>query len=578
METTQTELSQKDALDILAENIINTYNLDDIEELLSEVDFDSYSDDPIGFCEDVLCQVLTDDMKRMMESVLYNRVTVAISANATGKTVGAAMAAIWFKKCRKSSIVITAAAPPAERNLKAKLWGEIRTQIKLNPQIFEGDKINSLYIEDAENPHAYIQGVSIPTSGSEDEREAKFSGIHAPNLFFVLDEGDAIPDEIYRAIESCMSGGFNRMLIMFNPKRKLGAVYRMIQDKRCNVVTMRAFDHPNVVTGEELILGAVTRGQTVVRINEWTEPLEDGIEPDMNCFEVPPFLAGCVAKNDRMIEYPPLPKGWRRIKGEHPEFNYMVLGQYPAQSANQLISTEWVENARVRWDSYIAEFGRKPPIGVSPTMGLDAADKGEDFNSLCIRYGGFVKDTKVWNGMDIRATSKRASFFYHELKGVVILVDATGVGAGIAPNMNLTFRMECQECDYIDVEPTDDPKKDRKCPKCEKDLYPVFCNAKKVMVASKPTEKTELGEFAQLRDQLWWNVREWLRTEPSAMLPPDEKLCEELVVPEYEIMNGKIKIMSKDKMREELGRSPDRADALCLTFATNSRPRARIIG
>lgn len=51
------------------------------------------------------------------------------------------------------------------------------------------------------------------------------------------------------------------------------------------------------------------------------------------------------------------------------------------------------------------------------------------------------------------------------------------------------------------------------------------------------------------------------------MLPPDEELVRELLLPTYEVENGKIKIMRKKLMRELLKRSLDRADALCLTFA-----------
>jgi hypothetical protein len=51
------------------------------------------------------------------------------------------------------------------------------------------------------------------------------------------------------------------------------------------------------------------------------------------------------------------------------------------------------------------------------------------------------------------------------------------------------------------------------------------------------------------------------------MLPPDELLMEELQTPTYEVRNGKVRIMAKPTMRELLRRSPDRADALCLTFA-----------
>ena len=65
---------------------------------------------------------------------------------------------------------------------------------------------------------------------------------------------------------------------------------------------------------------------------------------------------------------------------------------------------------------------------------------------------------------------------------------------------------------------------------------------------------------------MWWLCREWLRTDPGAMLPPDEMLIEELTVPTYAVYNGKIKVMKKDLMRELLKRSPDRADALVPHF------------
>jgi hypothetical protein len=83
-------------------------------------------------------------------------------------------------------------------------------------------------------------------------------------------------------------------------------------------------------------------------------------------------------------------------------------------------------------------------------------------------------------------------------------VDGTGIGAGVAP--------------YLQRE---------------------GINATSVMVASKPTESTELGEFRILRDQLWWACRESLRTDPGSMLPPDEMLIEELCVPTYEVRGAR---------------------------------------
>ena len=97
-----------------------------------------------------------------------------------------------------------------------------------------------------------------------------------------------------------------------------------------------------------------------------------------------------------------------------------------------------------------------------------------------------------------------------------------------------------------------------------------------IKVAGKPTPgaKTEYGEFYQLRDQLWWACREWLRTDVTAMLPPDPYLAEELCAATYSIppQHGRIKILGKDNLRLLLKRSPDRADSLCLTFMPVPKP------
>jgi hypothetical protein len=70
-----------------------------------------------------------------------------------------------------------------------------------------------------------------------------------------------------------------------------------------------------------------------------------------------------------------------------------------------------------------------------------------------------------------------------------------------------------------------------------------------------------------LRDQLHWQLREWLRTDPTAMIPPDDLLEEELIKIKYVVDGNKIIVTPKKILKELLrGRSPDRMDALCLTF------------
>jgi hypothetical protein len=501
-----------------------------IKSIQSKRSYLQYANDPVGFCKTELGETLTDDVTTMMESVRDNLVTVAVSANATGKTHGGARVAVWFYKSHEDCEVFTAAAPPYS-NLENLLWGEIGDVINKHPEMFANDEMTSLDIR--RGPRDFITGVSIPSSGTAKEREAKFSGKHQKHLLFVLDEGDAIPDDVYAGIESCMSGGYVlRLLIFLNPRQAAGAVYRMQRDGTANVVHLSALRHPNVITGQNIIPGAVDRDTTVRRINEWTRPANpnEKIEKD-SLFAVPDFLVGVTAPKKGGGVYPPLQAGRRKIT--NPAFSYMVLGQYPAQGTNQLISREWISRARARYDMYVLEHGEVAPMGTIGIMGLDVAEMGDDLNVAVGRYGGYLTPFDSWGGVDPIVTGDRAVVWYKSHIGISSAnVDATGVGSGVAPQMQ---RNECV--------------------------------ALGVKVAERPTLKTDMGDFTQKRDQLYWLVREWLRTDPSAMLPPDEELLEELAALTYDTDSGKIKVMKKEDVKEILKRSCNKLDALALTFA-----------
>jgi hypothetical protein len=87
------------------------------------------------------------------------------------------------------------------------------------------------------------------------------------------------------------------------------------------------------------------------------------------------------------------------------------------------------------------------------------------------------------------------------------------------------------------------------------------------MVASRATDRTKIGEFGILLDELMWRLQEWLRTD-LAMLPQDAELIEELLAFGYEVR--KVKVSSTDEIKDLLKRSPDRARSLMLTFMQSS--------
>ncbi len=547
--------------DKLVDKFLSIFPEEEKEEWGEKNQYAIYQDDPVAFGEKVLGEKYTDEVKAMMNSVRDYPITIAISATGTGKTFAASSVAIWWYKCFATptinSQVWTAAAPP-EDNLRKLLWGEIIRKTIRKPDLFTEDKLNDMDVwkpdirDTTKKSGSHIAGVTIPQSGTKEQRVAKFSGKHAPHIMFIFDEGDAIPDEVFEGADGCMSGGHARFLIMFNPKRMSGAVYRMMQEGRANVVHLTAFNHPNVQTGRDMIPGAVTRERVVKRIHEDTISVHEREEIDSNCFEIPDFLIDVEVLDNLNRPYPPLKKGMRRVIT--PDFHYKVLGQYPPQGANQLISQDWIRTARERWDQYVALNGELPPVDkltgekMRPILGFDVADLGDDWNFICPRYGGFIARLIGWSGVDAAASADKAAEIAMELKAISVNVDSIGVGAAAAP---LIRRKKIK--------------------------------AYRIMVSEKPTkeyiyEKDQKCVFGLLRDQLYWELREWLRLDPTAMIPPDRLLIEEMSVLTYEERLGKIKIMDKQTMREELGRSPDRLESLILTFAPREpRPKIRFV-
>lgn len=72
--------------------------------------------------------------------------------------------------------------------------------------------------------------------------------------------------------------------------------------------------------------------------------------------------------------------------------------------------------------------------------------------------------------------------------------------------------------------------------------------------------------YANRRAEMWDNLRKWLQN--GGAIPDDYELTKELAAPTYTYDGqSRLKLESKEVIRERVGFSPDRADALALTFA-----------
>lgn len=196
-----------------------------------------------------------------------------------------------------------------------------------------------------------------------------------------------------------------------------------------------------------------------------------------------------------------------------------VRGLFPRTATRQLISTEAVEKCQKH---HADGYEYQPKV-----MGVDIARFGENSSTICIRQGRKVFDIEVLPKQDLMMTAHHVAEAIKRERPVQVFVDGSGIGAGVVDRLRqLNFPV-------IDVNGGN------------QSLNPRFLNK---------------------RAEMWWEMKE--KIEGLIELPNDAKLKEELTCVEYDFTDkGRIRLDRKSDIQEQYGFSPDRADALAMTYA-----------
>lgn len=80
--------------------------------------------------------------------------------------------------------------------------------------------------------------------------------------------------------------------------------------------------------------------------------------------------------------------------------------------------------------------------------------------------------------------------------------------------------------------------------------------------------------YLNRRAECWLSMATWI--QGGAALPNLPELVGELTAPTFSFTNGKFVLESKDQIKKRLGKSPDLADALALTFGLPDQPRGLV--
>lgn len=196
-----------------------------------------------------------------------------------------------------------------------------------------------------------------------------------------------------------------------------------------------------------------------------------------------------------------------------------VRGLFPKTATRQLISTDSIEKA-MKFEAEGWEY--LPKI-----LGVDIARFGENSSTICLRQGRKVYPIEVLPKQDLMQTAHHVAEAIKKHLPIQTFIDGSGIGAGVVDRLRqLNFPV-------VDVNGGNSS------------INPRFLNK---------------------RAEMWWEMKEFV--EGLCELPPDSVLKDELTCVEYDYTDkGRIRLDRKSDIMEQYGFSPDRADALALTFA-----------
>ena len=208
-----------------------------------------------------------------------------------------------------------------------------------------------------------------------------------------------------------------------------------------------------------------------------------------------------------------------------------ILGKFPPAGFRSLLGIEEVEaamNRHVREDAY--EWAAR-------VLGVDVAREGDDASVICQRQGLVAKVDPLHIMRNVGSTHGAGvvARVMHEWKADACFVDATGgFGGGWIDRL--------QDLGHAPIG---------------------------VHFAGKANN----GQYANKRAEMWFAMAEWVKN--GGALPPIPSLKAELTTPTFTFRGDQFLIEPKEEIKKRLGRSPDLADALALTFAHPVQPKPR---
>lgn len=442
----------------------------------------------------------------IMRACAANELVASRSGHKVGKTMGEAIMSYWgYTLFEDARVVLTA---PTFRQIREAAWREI-TKLWNRAKYPLGGTLGKTPIGGVNHPNGnQIFGLSA-------ENADAFSGVSAQNVFYNVDEGSGVPEDIFEAIHGNRAGGA-RLWMWGNPTQITGQFYRAFHEESDLYTTFH-------VNSE--------------RVAKW--------QAETNAKRRGLALMSWVKERRRV---------WTPYE-THPAYAVRVLGEFPSVHARKIVQLAHFNRARARFAALARRLGTSELRVMCDILGranarlvaaLDVARFGDDLSVLTIRRGPLVVALYAIQSLD---TNQVAGWAAHQMKSwrheaydrmgmnagrPALTVDCGGLGVGAFDVFTRANKSWCDTFEYYGSGKANDDE-----------------------------------TFKNVRAETWFGVDTWLKE--SAILPPTlqdlAELRSELMAPEYKFdIRGRLQVESKDEIKsgKRLGRSPDRADSLVM--------------
>lgn len=330
-------------------------------------------------------------MQEIFEAVEQGHRKILIrSCNGAGKTTALASLCLWKLSQFENSIVLTTG--PSWTQVTRSLWGEIRRLAK-DSELFPSKDIAQTQIK-LDDKHFAI-GIS-PTAPENAQ------GYHAKHMLIAVDEATGVDREIVDALMGNATSGDAQIIMIYNPINPSSFPFDAEMKGNWKLITISAFDHPNVIEGRELVPGAITREWIEDRLEEWSYEIEAPVAPD-----------------DTALYVPWLDKWFKKT------FNIAarICGEWPPDGGEGFIDLALIRRSRTL-----------PACPGVRSLGVDVARSGEDRTVFAFFDGNQQLPFQTFYGKDLMRTANRIQELYKE-GWTTITIDDTGVGGGVTDRL-----------------------------------------------------------------------------------------------------------------------------------------------